>query len=159
MITRKLNLAACAAILSFAALPAIAGADTVNVCNEAENSWQGGYVVTGGPVDPNPPAFLRGSQMRVGNGKAKAWSTPPSTRRRCACAARRTSIRPIRAMVGAARSRSPERLGGAPVRARRRRLTACAPASASPSTRQSAACRRSRPARSFVTPETKRVGT
>ncbi len=34
----------------------------VNVCNEAENSWHGGYVVTDGPVDPNPPAFLRGSQ-------------------------------------------------------------------------------------------------
>ena len=64
---RKLNLAAFAAVLTFAALPAAAGAD-VNVCNEAENSWHGGYVVTDGPVDPNPPAFLRGSQMRVGNG-------------------------------------------------------------------------------------------
>ena len=67
MIARKLNLAACAAILAFAAMPATAGAD-VDVCNEAENSWHGGYVVTDGPVDPNPPAFLRGSQMRVGNG-------------------------------------------------------------------------------------------
>ena len=65
--TRKVKLAACAAILSLAALPATADAD-VNVCNEAENSWHGGYVVTDGPVDPNPPAFLRGSQMRVGNG-------------------------------------------------------------------------------------------
>jgi hypothetical protein len=64
---RKLNLAACAAVLAMAAIPATAGADT-NVCNEAENSWRGGYVVTDGPVDPNPPAFLRGSQMRVGNG-------------------------------------------------------------------------------------------
>ena len=27
-----------------------------------------GYEVTGCPVDPNPPAFLRGSQMKVGNG-------------------------------------------------------------------------------------------
>ena len=70
VIKRKFNLAACAAILSFAALPATAGAD-VNVCNEAENSWQGGYVVTDGPVDPNPPAFLRGSQMRVGNGSGE----------------------------------------------------------------------------------------
>ena len=42
-----------------------------DVCNEAENSWQGGYTVNGGPVDPNPPAFLRGSQMRVGNGNGK----------------------------------------------------------------------------------------
>ena len=67
VIARKLKLAACAALLTFAALPATAQAD-VNVCNEAENSWHGGYVVTDGPVDPNPPAFLRGSQMRVGNG-------------------------------------------------------------------------------------------
>jgi hypothetical protein len=37
------------------------------VCNEAENSHRGGYEVTGGIVDPVPPAFLRGSQMRVGN--------------------------------------------------------------------------------------------
>jgi hypothetical protein len=69
--SRKLNLAAAAAALALAALPAAAHAKpapTANVCNEAENSWQGGYEVTGGPVDPNPPAFLRGSQMRVGNG-------------------------------------------------------------------------------------------
>jgi hypothetical protein len=37
------------------------------VCNEAENSHRGGYHVSGGIVDPLPPAFLRGSQMRVGN--------------------------------------------------------------------------------------------
>jgi hypothetical protein len=37
------------------------------VCNEAENSHRGGYEVSGGIVDPVPPAFLRGSQMRVGN--------------------------------------------------------------------------------------------
>ena len=50
-------------------IPTAASADDgVSVCNEAENSPRGGYVVTGGPVDPNPPAFLRGSQMRVGNG-------------------------------------------------------------------------------------------
>jgi hypothetical protein len=70
LVTRKLKLAACAAVLTVAALPATAHGD-VNVCNEAENSWQGGYVVTEGPVDPNPPAFLRGSQMRVGNGHGK----------------------------------------------------------------------------------------
>jgi hypothetical protein len=51
------------------AMPAVApAADGVSVCNEAENSPRGGYVVTGGPVDPAPPAFLRGSQMQVGNG-------------------------------------------------------------------------------------------
>ena len=51
------------------AIPAVALAeDGVSVCNEAENSPRGGSVVTGGPVDPAPPAFLRGSQMRVGNG-------------------------------------------------------------------------------------------
>ena len=70
MIARKLNLAAAAAILAFAAMPAAAGAD-VDVCNEAENSWHGGYVVTDGPVDPNPPAFMRCSQMRVGNGNGE----------------------------------------------------------------------------------------
>jgi hypothetical protein len=37
------------------------------VWNEAENSFQGGYTVAPG-VDPNPPAFLRGEQMRVGQG-------------------------------------------------------------------------------------------
>ena len=45
--------------------PAAQGA---TVCNEAENSPRGGYEVTGGIVDPAPPAFLRDSQMRVGNG-------------------------------------------------------------------------------------------
>jgi hypothetical protein len=69
VIVRKLNKAACAAVLALAALPAVATADTETVvCNEAENSHRGGYVVTDGPVDPNPPAFLRGSQMRLGNG-------------------------------------------------------------------------------------------
>ena len=51
-----------------AAFAPAAQADTA-VCNEAENSWRGGYVVTDGPVDPAPPAFLRGSTMKVGNGK------------------------------------------------------------------------------------------
>jgi hypothetical protein len=41
------------------------------VCNEAENSHRGGYSVSGGIVDPVPPAFLRGSQMRVGNDKSR----------------------------------------------------------------------------------------
>jgi hypothetical protein len=65
----KFMLAASAATLAMAFLPGAASA--TDVCNEAENSWQGGYTVNGGPVDPNPPAFLRGSQKRVGNGKGK----------------------------------------------------------------------------------------
>jgi hypothetical protein len=69
---RKLTLAALSAVLVAAAVPAAAHAKNdkpvADVCNEAENSWQGGYTVTGDPVDPNPPARLRGSQMRVGNG-------------------------------------------------------------------------------------------
>lgn len=70
MIARKLTLAAAAATCVFGVLPAAASAatDSATVCNEAENSPRGGYVVSGGPIDPNPPAFLRGSQMRVGNG-------------------------------------------------------------------------------------------
>ncbi len=67
MIARKLILAAGAVTVALA-FPAAASADTVNVCNEAENSHRGGYTVDGGIVDPNPPAFLRGSQMRLGNG-------------------------------------------------------------------------------------------
>lgn len=66
---RKLTLAAFASAVAVAALPSAAGA--ADVCNEAENSHRGGYTVNGGPVDPNPPAFLRGSQMRVGNGKGQ----------------------------------------------------------------------------------------
>jgi hypothetical protein len=54
-----------AVYLSSLAPAAPAGAATV--CNEAENSARGGYSVSGGIVDPVPPAFLRGSQMRVGN--------------------------------------------------------------------------------------------
>jgi hypothetical protein len=66
---RKFTFAAAAAMAALALIPPTANA--VDVCNEAENSWQGGYTVNGEPVDPNPPAFLRGSQMRVGNGKGK----------------------------------------------------------------------------------------
>ncbi|MBE2317300.1 hypothetical protein DVA67_015065 [Solirubrobacter sp. CPCC 204708] len=62
----KLTLSALGAVCALAALPAPAHA--TDVCNEAENSHRGGYTVNGGPVDPNPPAFLRGSQMRVGKG-------------------------------------------------------------------------------------------
>ncbi|MDA0159991.1 hypothetical protein OM076_06945 [Solirubrobacter ginsenosidimutans] len=73
MIARKLTIAATGAFLAVGLLPAAANAakptgSSTAVCNEAENSFQGGYTVNGGPVDPNPPAFLRGSQMRVGNG-------------------------------------------------------------------------------------------
>jgi len=68
---RKLIIALAATGLIAAAVPAGASADPdtspVAVCNEAENSWHGGYTVAPG-VDPNPPAFLRGEQMRLGNG-------------------------------------------------------------------------------------------
>jgi hypothetical protein len=69
---RNLTLAAVTAALAFGALPT--GAHATDVCNEAENSHRGGYTVNGGPVDPNPPAFLKGGagqQMRVGNGNGK----------------------------------------------------------------------------------------
>lgn len=71
MIARKLTLATVAGTLALGALPAVAAAEPTvgtDICNEAENSHRGGYTVAGGIVDPNPPAFLRGSQMRVGNG-------------------------------------------------------------------------------------------
>ena len=72
MHARTITLAAVTAAIALAGIPAAASADeAATVCNEAENSPRGGYVVTGGPVDPNPPAFLRGSQMRVGNGDAE----------------------------------------------------------------------------------------
>jgi hypothetical protein len=74
VIARKLVIAATGAFMAVGLVPAAANAakpastSSTAVCNEAENSFQGGYTVNGGPVDPNPPAFLRGSQMRVGNG-------------------------------------------------------------------------------------------
>ena len=56
------------ATVGAACLSALAPASEAStVCNEAENSDRGGYVVSGGTVDPAPPAVLRGSQMRVGN--------------------------------------------------------------------------------------------
>jgi hypothetical protein len=71
VLARKLTLAAASAAVALAVIPAASTAapkPAGDVCNEAENSWRGGYEVTGGPVDPDPPARLRGSQMRVGNG-------------------------------------------------------------------------------------------
>jgi hypothetical protein len=62
------TMGAVAATYVAALAPASQGA---TVCNEAENSHRGGYEVTGGIVDPVPPAFLRGSQMRVGNDKSR----------------------------------------------------------------------------------------
>ena len=67
MSLRKWVAPALAVGMLAAAVPA-ASADEVIVCNEAENSHRGGYVLTNGPVDPTPPAFHRGSPMRVGNG-------------------------------------------------------------------------------------------
>ena len=69
--TSKTKLAATTVAACTAYLCALTPAgQAATVCNEAENSWQGGYAVTGGIVDPAPPAFLRGSQMSVGNGTA-----------------------------------------------------------------------------------------
>ena len=71
---KKNNAKLCAtlAIVGAAYLSALAPVSQAStVCNEAENSHQGGYVVSGGTVDPSPPAFLRGSQMRVGNDNAQ----------------------------------------------------------------------------------------
>ena len=65
----KTGLTPEAVALGLAGLPSAAHAapsGAASVCNEAENSPRGGYTV--GPGDPRPPAFLRGSQMRVGNG-------------------------------------------------------------------------------------------
>ena len=73
---------AVAVAVALAALPAGASAkpkaaeDGAVVCNEAENSHRGGYSVSGGPVDPDPPAFLRGSQMRVGANAHAAERSP-----------------------------------------------------------------------------------
>jgi hypothetical protein len=74
--TRKTKLAATSAVACAAYLSALAPAgQAATVCNEAENSWQGGYVVTGGIVDPAPPAFLRDSQMSVGDATAAGLTT------------------------------------------------------------------------------------
>ena len=60
---------------ALAGLAALAPASpAATVCNEAENSHRGGYEVSGGTVDPVPPAFLRGSQMRVGNDRSRGLS-------------------------------------------------------------------------------------
>src|SRR5262245_47676158 len=63
---------ATAGIAAAAYLSSLAPASqAATVCNEAENSHRGGDQVGGGIVDPGPPAFLRGSQMRVGNDKSR----------------------------------------------------------------------------------------
>jgi hypothetical protein len=78
MQVRKLLAPALVAAALASAAPAHA-ADTssnVIVCNEAENSARGGYVPTGGTVDPSPPAFNRGSAMRIGAGATAADRSP-----------------------------------------------------------------------------------
>jgi hypothetical protein len=71
VIARKLVIVAAGAIAAVGFVPSAAHAakpaTDVAVCNEAENSWRGGYDITV-TNDPNPPAFLRGSQMALGNG-------------------------------------------------------------------------------------------
>ena len=112
MHTPKFTSVAVAVAVALAALPAGASAkpkaaeDGAIVCNEAENSHRGGYSVSGGPVDPNPPAFLRGSQMRVGANAHAAERSPP-----CGCAVRPTPSTRATA-AAAAGSSSPERRRG-----------------------------------------------
>ena len=71
MIARKLAIVAAGAVAALGFVPGAAHAAKpaadVAVCNEAENSFRGDYVITD-TNDPNPPAFLRGVQMAVGNG-------------------------------------------------------------------------------------------
>src|SRR3954470_10930330 len=63
-----ITVAAASAAIVAALAPA---AQATTVCNEAKNSHRGGYAVSGGIGDPNPPARLRGSQMEVGNDNAR----------------------------------------------------------------------------------------
>ena len=68
---RRLIIPVVGALALLAGAVPAANASTT-VCNEAENSPRGGYVLTEGPVDTAPPAFLRGSPMKVGDGKGVA---------------------------------------------------------------------------------------
>jgi len=68
---RRLIIPAVGTLALFLSATSAASTSTT-VCNEAENSHRGGYVLTEGPVDPAPPAFLRGSPMNVGGGKGVA---------------------------------------------------------------------------------------
>ena len=71
MSTKKLFLTTATAAVAYLSLFAPAS-QAFTVVNEAENSKRGGYTVSeDSTVDPVPPAFLRGSQMRVGNDKAR----------------------------------------------------------------------------------------
>jgi hypothetical protein len=71
VIARKLAIVAAGAVAAIGFVPTAAHAakpaTDLAVCNEAENSYRGGYDITV-TNDPNPPAFLRGSQMAVGKG-------------------------------------------------------------------------------------------
>lgn len=69
--TLAFALALACSVAPASAAPPAQDTSNVTICNEAENSHRGGYEVSGGIVDPNPPAFLRGSQMRVGNGNGE----------------------------------------------------------------------------------------
>ena len=95
MLMRIATLTAAVAALALAPAAAVAApaapADSVSVCNEAENSPRGGYVVTGGREDPEParvPARLADARRQRARRRSRArWRSAP---RRCACAARRT---------------------------------------------------------------------
>ena len=73
---RKLTALAIGVATLVAAAPAAASpASDAAVCNEAENSHRGDYVLTN-TGDPNPPAFLRGKQMKVGAAAIAAGRSP-----------------------------------------------------------------------------------
>ena len=68
--------------------PPPSAANATDVCNEAENSWQGDYDDRPRPAIRSPPAFLRGEQMVLGNGNGKGLGrTRPSAPRRWRSAA------------------------------------------------------------------------
>ena len=76
---RMLAVAAVIAMAFLAAVPAAGAApqdSSVVVCNEAENSHRGGYVLIEGPIDPAPPAFLRGSPMDTGATDIAQFQSP-----------------------------------------------------------------------------------
>ena len=56
----RLTLVLAAAPGVAGAAPKSAGTGGTSVCNEAENSFRGGYTVSGGPVDPNTAKTILG---------------------------------------------------------------------------------------------------
>lgn len=60
-----------------------ASQSSIDVCNQRENSHNGGYVLIGDPVDPNPrDSDNDGTAMRIGRGRgvANAAENSPALR-------------------------------------------------------------------------------